>query len=448
MPKKRTSSSKKLRKGAAAASPGSNGHKKTAKEYVEAAELAMQSQDAHQAIALYNAALDVSSVATQADVDTTFVLEKRAEAKVSISDVDGAREDYQQALKLVRRRQPAAAGSTTADAPSLERMASLLLYMGQLSGGKDALDAYQEGIAMLRSSLELRQKETTVATNHPTATAALDETRKQLAAACCSAAEVFLTDLCDQENAEQECESYVKQALSSYVDPQTGAPLIDALQTSASLLFSQCRGLEAVESIRQCYSQLQAPCEALSKLVGMYLGEDASNDNEMKDNQQSEQAMELTQIQAVQALPGFEFRCQTAKLLLEGCACLVQADQDEPGNTQNYKSQSLQCAQAAVHVLGSLMAENDEVIEIWFLAGDAYNCLEQNGVAQQYYEQTLEMLQQVKQSLEQELDEACNQEEEEDLQQQVDEITCQLEDVQQKLEEMGDTKNSAEPMEE
>ena len=45
------------------------------------------------------------------------------------------------------------------------------------------------------------------------------------------------------------------------------------------------------------------------------------------------------------------------------------------------------------------------------------------------------MLQHVKQSLQQELedDKACNSEEqEEDLQQQLDEITCQFEDVQRK----------------
>ena len=34
------------------------------------------------------------------------------------------------------------------------------------------------------------------------------------------------------------------------------------------------------------------------------------------------------------------------------------------------------CCEAAVQVLGSLLAENDEVIEIWYLMGCAFQALE------------------------------------------------------------------------
>mmetsp|Transcript_20873 Transcript_20873/g.26962 ORF Transcript_20873/g.26962 Transcript_20873/m.26962 type:complete len:421 (-) Transcript_20873:35-1297(-) len=420
MPKKKTTSAKKLRKSAAAPGNGSNA---TVKELVEAAEHAMQSQNAHQAIAFYNAALDVTTP-DMADMDATFVLEKRAEAKVSISDPDGARDDFAQALHMVREQQPSNNNNNGPDPSQLERMASLLLYMGQSSGGNDALLAYVEGISMLKSSLEIRQQDSN--------SFALDETRKQVAAACCSAAEVYLTDLCDEGNAEQECDSFVQQALS-YVD-QDGSPIIDALQTAASLLFSQCKGLEAVKYMQQCYAKIQTPCEALSKLVDMYIDPESSG-KEPTDNV----ALELTQVEAAQSLPGFEFRCQSAKLLLEGCDCLSQ---DKP---DGYETTAQQCAVAAIHILGSLMAENDEVIEIWFLAGDAYVFLKQPAVAQQYYQQTVQMFEQVQQSLEEELETCDDEQQEEELQLQVDEVTCQLEDVRRKLQE---TSEGAESMEE
>lgn len=449
MPKKKTTSAKKLRKAAAGRTKP---EAKSVKELVEAAAQAMQSQDAHQAITLYDAAMQLASASPEkVDMDITFVLEKRAEAKVSISDPDSAREDYAQALQIVRERQPAAAtipsqinGDSSPQQPitshtpeHLERMASLLLYMGQLSGGHDAVASYQEGIDMLKNSLSIRQS-----SGHDEK--ATVETRKQLGAACCSMAEVYLTDLCDEPNAEQQCEAFVQQALSC--TDHDGTPVIDALQTAASLLFSQCKPGEAVNYIQQCYDKIQGPCENLSKLVGMFISPQQLNGAAVAagaNTDDDDQAMELTQIEAVQALPGFEFRCQTAKLLLEGCGYLTQ---EKPNN---YQAAAQKCALGAVHVLGSLMSENDEVIEIWFLAGDAHAFLNFPDVAQQYYERSIEMFQQVQQSLEQELDMCDGEEQEEEIQQQVDEITCQLEEIQQKLQELANAKaDEPEPMEE
>ena len=59
------------------------------------------------------------------------------------------------------------------------------------------------------------------------------------------------------------------------------------------------------------------------------------------------------------------------------------------------------------------------------------------------------MFQQVQQSLEQELDMCDGEEQEEEIQQQIDEITCQLEEIQQKLQELANAKaDEPEPMEE
>jgi lipopolysaccharide biosynthesis regulator YciM len=95
-----------------------------------------------------------------------------------------------------------------------------------------------------------------------------------------------------------------------------------------------------------------------------------------------------------------------------------------------------QCAQCAVHVLGSVLAENDEVIEVWLLAGEAFAALENYESAVYYWERAREMLTSVQQSLEMQVAEAEEEEEENFLQQQLDEVIVQIEDVSAKLEEL------------
>lgn len=517
----------------------------TAKEWFEAAEHAMTaSQDIHQAIALYDAALNVPI--DKADMDAAIVLEKRAEAKVSVSDRDGARLDFQRALQLIRdqhhhqQQQPSqllqrprtinGSSNHTSDdnddnrhhvtseelmsnapnedeeqegneAATLERMASLLMYIGQLSGGVEAVEAYTEGIQLLEQNLALREEQEPQCTE--ARQVAVDETRKQLAALCCGAAEVYLTDLCYDDNAEEKCEALVQKALdvsSARSQPhphhdqvqqrphlQPPPPYayasLDALQTAASLRLSQCRGMEAVGYMQQCFAQLKVPCEALCRLVGLrgitlspqpqQPGlEGADDDKRIVEEEGDGQAVELTDLEMEQhqSLPGFEFRCQTAKLLLE-CSMMDQDNEDTTSSSANKKTTTTtnstenparlgtmdqesslgllstpqSFAEAAAIVLGSLLAENDEVIELWYLMGDAFVAINDMDMARYYYEQTRQMLQRVQTDLQeqQQQQQQCmlsdndndgdEEEQEEMLQTQLDEVECQLEDVEEKL---------------
>ncbi|KAL7571990.1 hypothetical protein ACA910_001647 [Epithemia clementina (nom. ined.)] len=484
MPRTRTVTSTKKRKGAGGTKrqPQQQRQKQhTAKELFEAAEHAMTSQDATQAIALYDAALNVPI--DKADMDTTLLLEKRGEAKVSLSDPDGARLDFERALQVVREQQHRPSNDSNGemsqvDPSSLERMASLLMYMGQLSGELEAVAAYTEGIQLLEQSLQIREHQQqqiqlpeTTATGPATQTA-LEETRKQLAAACCSAAEVYLTDLCYEGNAEEKCESLVQRALQVSDQPKS----LDALQTAASLRLSQCRGMEAVDFMQQCFAQIKAPCEALCRLVGIRASSAQTQPNEQEfqdDGGAADQALELTELEVEQqqTMPGFEFRCQTAKLLLE-CSAVLRKELGDgdmnktiaatssniaaaAGTEQPFSAQD--CAEAAVTVLGSLLAENDEVIESWYLMGDAFAALEDTEMARYYYERTIQMLQHVQQELQEQQEQLASEdeedEEEEMLQNQLDEIECQHEDVQQKLNQLPPAVNEgttecvgAEPM--
>ena len=393
--------------------------KLTLEELLQAAEHALTTQDPRHAIALYTAALPKAVESWQQQVE---VLEKRAEVHVSPQNQDDALRDYQVALSLVPDPAPSTPeySSASASLPScsevnveqlveiLERKAALCMYIGQLSTDVDALKYYSTGIEYLKSLLGLQEQ--SAGTADPSITK--HETKRQLAVAYCAVAELYLTDLCFEENAESACESFLNQALA--LDDKCP----DTLQALCSLRLSQSRGREAAPIILQIFSTMQVGCSALSSLVGL-----------REDDSSNTGATELLELQEVQDLPGFEFRCQTAKLLLECAAALTEEDEH----------QKSQCVKAAIDVLGSLLAENDEVVEIWILVGDAFVMGEANDEQKElcchYWERALHMLTEVQKSLVEEQQEASNMEEEDALQQQLDGVVCQMEELRIKIEE-------------
>ena len=131
-------------------------------------------------------------------------------------------------------------------------------------------------------------------------------------------------------------------------------------------------------------------------------------------------------MEAANNLPEFEFRCQTAKLLLE-CAQLTQKQPDTND----------QCLKAAISVLGSLLAQNDEVVEIWYLTGCAFAARKPplSDPARFYLDRAMEMLTDVHKALEQEARFGGGDDEE--LQEQLAENKVQMEDVQSKLAELA-----------
>ena len=92
-------------------------------------------------------------------------------------------------------------------------------------------------------------------------------------------------------------------------------------------------------------------------------------------------------------------------------------------------------------VLGSLLAENDDVVEIWILAGDASAALNPTHpeVPAHYWQRAMDMLSHVKSSLEEQLGETQEEDEEEELNQELEEVLCQLETTKSKLDELGST---------
>jgi len=287
---------------------------------------------------------------------------------------------------------------------------------------QEALDSYLKGVHSLEACLTLIPHQDADATHEPDGAEKI--LKQKLSGAYCTIAELFLTDLCYEDNAETECESYIGKALQ-ITDAMDGEPLVDALQTMASLRLSQKpRQMEAITYIMRAYEKMKVGCEALAVLVG--LSEDAKDDGD--DEQES--AFELKEVDAANNLPEFEFRCQTAKLLLE-CAALLR-------EAQPTTNQEDQCLTAAISVLGSLLAQNDEVIEVWFLTGCAFAAKQPPLVdaAKYHLDRAMEMLKDVQKALQQEI-RFADEEDLVDLQGQLEENKVQIEDVEAKFVELG-----------
>ena len=418
MPKKKSSAKKK-----------GNKPKKSACQLVNIADDAMQSLDVQTALINYQQAVPLLENQDTDDCELlSTVLAKLAECKVSIGDQDGARDDFERAIQL---------------SPPGPVRACLYHYVGQLSSDEEALDAHLKGIEELEQCIIVQNEQNddngvmngvaqsdignTDSSGTATTTTTLADLKLHLVRAHCAVAELYLTDLCFEENAEQTCESHVQKALQLR-DP----PLVDALQAMASLRLSQQK--DATPFIMQVYQEMKIGCEALAALVGLKEDPIHNDDDRMETPEEPLQAIELTEVDAANSLPGFEFRCQTAKLLLECAAAAAPS-----AETTNSTTDAVDCVQAAIHVLGSLLAENDEIIEIWFLLGCAFDLLPScSTLAQQYWQQALDMLLKVEEQLKQ----GSHDDDDDDIMlQQLNECQGQIQDIQNKLERLQQNGN-------
>lgn len=232
-----------------------------------------------------------SSSSTQVD-QLVNVLEKMGEIQVSMGDPDQARQHFSQALQLVEQNKLQKDQQSFISWNLLETHASLCLYIGQLSMEQQALEAYLKGVSSLEQSIQLVQmgKDNTIM---PSANAdtdimamAIDDTtlpqnsqqqrqeilqqlQQKLSSAYCNLADLYLTDLCDEETAETDCQHYLEKALQ--LKDVDGEPMVDALQSMSNLRLSQNqdRRHEAVSYILRAYEKQRVGSEALAALVGL-----------------------------------------------------------------------------------------------------------------------------------------------------------------------------------
>eukprot|EP01122_Echinamoeba_exundans_P000655 TRINITY_DN1057_c0_g1_i4.p1 TRINITY_DN1057_c0_g1~~TRINITY_DN1057_c0_g1_i4.p1 ORF type:complete len:266 (+),score=78.00 TRINITY_DN1057_c0_g1_i4:439-1236(+) len=144
--------------------------------------------------------------------------------------------------------------------------ASKYMLMGQMLSGPESLLAFTKGCEILRKDLRAKANR---------GAAKLMGVKQKLIAGLCSIAELYMTDLCEQDDAEQQCDKVLNEALK--LDKNN----YEALQLLASFRISQQNNPAAVEALRASY-------------------------NLWKDLEPTDDKM-----------PSYEFRVATSKLLLE-----------------------------------------------------------------------------------------------------------------------------------
>lgn len=175
------------------------------------------------------------------------------------------------------------------------------MYLAQVTcDGSQALVCYQSGIKLLQAEMAGLQ----AAQN----TEELATINNQLCAAFCAVAGLYMTDLCEEEVAEAQCEQCLSEALKH--DPNSPEPY----QGMANLRMSQSRPEDAAQMLDGAVQRL-ATC----------VGEDG------------------------RSTMTFEFRMESSKLLIE-----------------------VQKFEHASTVVQGLLQEDDENVELWYLLGYCY----------------------------------------------------------------------------
>ncbi|XP_066959729.1 uncharacterized protein [Macrobrachium rosenbergii] len=283
--------------------------------------------------------------ALKRDPDNVVALETSASLCLEVGNFDGAKHCLGRAITL----QP-------------EEGYSKYLSMAQLLQGKESLQCYLKGIELMQLKLSnlqpttanentvnsvgkldeqgetemetvttRKEEESTEETEEeqenepPSSSSSQDENQSmksalvhQMSSAYCSVAELFMTDLCDEEDAENQCHTNISKAID--VDP--GNP--EAYQSMASFLLVKQETEQAKENILKSLELWLPKYKAVDEGVAA-----------------------AGSFDPVEVCPlSYPTRLNTAKILIE------VEDHDH-----------------AVDVLEGLAEEDDSVVDTWYLMG-------------------------------------------------------------------------------
>lgn len=206
-------------------------------------------------------------------------LMKRAEAAIDEADLDQASLVYEEAL--VERPDDVhvldALGEIYYTMGDHDRAETLLcksaelaprgayskwMYLGQMYEGTDAVVAYKKGVELLTAQLEAL----------PAAAPERPRLARELSDAYCAVAELYMTDLCDEDDAEATASTCAERAVTA--DGENP----EALRILANVRLCQQRPTEAPPLL----SRAVALCEALYPDSG---SEDGSEDDDDDDDE-------------------------------------------------------------------------------------------------------------------------------------------------------------------
>ncbi|KAL0027944.1 hypothetical protein WJX79_005156 [Trebouxia sp. C0005] len=186
------------------------------------------------------------------------------------------------------------------------------MYLGQLLDGEDAVASIRKGIQILQWQGGDEQ----------------EEASEQLSGALCALAERLLGSGEELDSVAAECQQLLNRA--GRIFPDSPEPL----QVLASLKVEQQKPDEALQHLRE---SMQKWFPSLQRML-------ADSDSE-RDEEEEEKDMDEDDQDLDAQLPSFEFRFETAKLLIE---------LDET-------------TEKAVLILDSLIEEDDSVPNVWYM---------------------------------------------------------------------------------
>ncbi|KAF2973029.1 hypothetical protein GQX73_g542 [Xylaria multiplex] len=219
---------KKLGKGAISRAAGgsSNNNKPVSPQVlVKAAESQLQEGNVQDAATLAEKALEGSSPGSD---DALSALNFLGQINLELGDFDTARAYL---LRAVAIDEDGTKDESVGGGPEK------FLSLAQLSeeGGKDSVGWFEKGAAALKKRIQDLENIKGKGKNSDKQTILLDELRKKLAMTLCSVAEVYMTDLSWEEDAEKRCESLTTEA--TMVAPD----FAETWQTLANVRISQSR---------------------------------------------------------------------------------------------------------------------------------------------------------------------------------------------------------------
>ena len=213
----------------------------------EAADLLEKSQP-DQALPLIQEALKRLEQDTKAYSDIDVLLQNAAQEKatfpvalnlgadiyLALGDADEARRHFELCVKIDPN------GALVSAEPYLQ--------LAQLceEGGQRSLEYYDKAVEVMKNEIDVLEEQRQIEGTEEI----IDARRAKIAEALCSMAEVYMTDLCHRDDAEQRCEQFATEAVA--ICPEASSAGV--LQTLASIRISQERDDEAKKILMQSMS--------------------------------------------------------------------------------------------------------------------------------------------------------------------------------------------------
>ncbi|KAK9819943.1 hypothetical protein WJX72_004200 [[Myrmecia] bisecta] len=309
---------------------------------------------------------------------------------VAYDDFDNARQHLRQATELAPQNLEylGAYGALLAEAGPREEAVVVLqrevalspdkgfekfMYLGQLLEGEAAINNLRRGVQVLQAEVQALAE---------AARPEADVAKQQLAGALCSLVEAQMNSAADVAGVAPECEELLQRAREA--DASSPEPQ----QVLASLRVEQGRPEEALDLLKQSMALWFPRMQAIMKALDSDSDEEPAQRDGSADGaageagaaaelgseaaareSDGEEAMEGGEDgdgdgdddgDAHEALPSFEFRFETAKLLVE---------LDESTDDAIQILESLLAENDSAPILESLLAENDSAPDVWYLMG-------------------------------------------------------------------------------